>query len=229
MGFNALFVSVIAAAASLKLVAAAATTPSAIAPRDVPKLRWIGKVFPDKPEYTLYATDVDDLWNQVLTINKNLVVTVADPSATMRDYGLKACGSDSTIATGHSMEIERLITRLRQLKGYWTIDASRCHRLGCGPNAGLYWCNDNAWGIMTSTDQLHLRASHIMDGCCRTQAGGFRYGDALSGVEAFPDNHNEAAHSRVAVGWGNCNDHPNAVPIVYKFPGQFGEGACRRS
>lgn len=54
---------------------------------------------------------------------------------------MQACGSDSTIATGDSWEIERILTFFRHLKGRWTIGPGACHRLGCAKNAGFYWCN----------------------------------------------------------------------------------------
>jgi hypothetical protein len=68
-----------------------------------------------------------------------------------------------------------------------------------------------------------------MERCCRKKDGPYATGDPVSGVEAFADEHKEAAHSRVAVGWGDCNDNPAIVPIVYKFPGSYGEGTCRRT
>lgn len=46
--------------------------------------------------------------------------------------------------------------------------------------------------------------------------------DPLSGVEFFPDNHNEAAHSHVALGYGKCSDNANKPPIFYMFPGKLG-------
>jgi hypothetical protein len=44
----------------------------------------------------------------------------------------------------------------------------------------------------------------------------------MSGVEFFPDDHPEAAHSNVAVGYGNCSDDINTLPISYGFPGKLG-------
>jgi hypothetical protein len=47
----------------------------------------------------------------------------------------------------------------------------------------------------------------------------------MSGIETFPDNHKEAAHSRVAVGYGSCDDPLDVDPLSYKFPGKL--GLCR--
>ncbi len=49
----------------------------------------------------------------------------------------------------------------------------------------------------------------------------------MSGVEWFPNNHKEAAHSNVAIGFGSCSDPGDIVPIAYTFPGKVGQGQCR--
>ncbi len=72
-----------------------------------------------------------------------------------------------------------------------------------------------------------MHAWHILDRCCHNKGDDYYFGHPVSGVEAFADDHKEAAHSRVAVGWGDCKDTPSVVPIVYKYPGKLGEGKCR--
>ncbi|KAK4148654.1 hypothetical protein C8A00DRAFT_38775 [Chaetomidium leptoderma] len=221
MTFRASIISLFAAAASLQTASAAA-----VSPREAPSLlRWDGPVWPFPPNVTIYITDVDDLWNKVLHINPEWTLEVADPEETLHDYGFRLCGSDSGIATGNSDDVTRILTKLRALKGVWTIEAGRCHRLGCSKNTGVYWCNDNAWNIRTSAKALYLHGSHIRDSCCHRSDGSLYSGDPMSGVEAFPDNHPEAAHSRVSVGYGSCSDHPNVLPLAYAFPGEL--GVCR--
>ncbi|KAK4041289.1 hypothetical protein C8A01DRAFT_34700 [Parachaetomium inaequale] len=222
MGCRASLFSLAAAVTSLQAVSAAAVDP-----RDAPALiRWEGPVFAGERDKTLYVTDVGDLWNKVLDMNPQWVAEVADLDETNHEFGVPSvCGADSGIATGNSDEVTHILTRLRALKGYWTLGAGRCHRLGCGQNTGVYWCNDNAWGIRTSAKALYLRGSHIRDICCHRRDGSLYSGDPMSGVEAFPDNDPEAAHSRVAVGYGSCVDNNAVLPLVYTFPGKL--GACR--
>lgn len=74
-------------------------------------------------------------------MNPGWVITAADPDATLKDYGPRYCGPESHVATGNSDEISRILSRLRQLGGHWTIEKNQCHRLGCGQDAGVYWCN----------------------------------------------------------------------------------------
>jgi hypothetical protein len=77
----------------------------------------------------------------VLEMNPEWTQEVASSTETQQDYGRRVCGSDSQVATGVSDEITHILTRVRALKGYWTIEANRCHRLGCGDDSGVYWCN----------------------------------------------------------------------------------------
>ncbi|KAK3308373.1 uncharacterized protein B0T15DRAFT_550413, partial [Chaetomium strumarium] len=175
-----------------------------------------------QPDRTLHVKDVNDLYSQVLALNRDWIADLANPDQTLHDYGPRVCGADSGIATGDSEKLSLQLTKLRQLAGSWILDAGTCHRLGCGTNAGVYWCNDNAWNIRASAKSLYLRGSHVRDGCCHRTDGSLFGGDPMSGVEAFPDQHKEAAHSRVAVGYGNCEDPVDVVPLVYSFPGKLG-------
>jgi hypothetical protein len=82
-----------------------------------------------------------DLYNQVLALNPKWIADLPKPDETLHDYGFRQCGPDSKIATGDSDKIIQQLTRLRQLGGSWILDAGKCHRLGCGANGGVYWCN----------------------------------------------------------------------------------------
>ncbi|KAK4119162.1 hypothetical protein N657DRAFT_547000, partial [Parathielavia appendiculata] len=186
-------------------------------------LRWKGPVWSDKPDVIIDVKDVDELWDRVLAMNPGWVMQIANlGQGTSLDNGFRLCGADSGIATGNSDEVSRILTRLGALKGTWRIEGGRCHRIGCGENTGVYWCNDNAWSIRTSARALYIRGCHIRDGCCHRPDGSLDGGDPLSGVEAFTDNHPDAANSRVAVGYGSCSDNINTVPLIYGFPGELG-------
>jgi hypothetical protein len=164
------------------------------------------------------------------------------------------CGADSGIATGNSDEVTHILTKLRALRGHWTLGAQQCHRIGCAKDTGVYWCNvsyhssldsappgwgdgklqdadlefpeqANAWGIRTSAKALYLHGSHIRDMCCHRKDGGLLSGDPMSGFENFLDTDPEAAHSSIVVGYGSCSDKGDVVPFDYRFPGKL--GACR--
>ncbi len=79
--------------------------------------------------------------NQILTKNPGWGYAPGSTDGLRHDYTMQACGSDSTIATGDSINISKLITLFRHPKGRWTIGPGRCHRFGCDENAGFYWCN----------------------------------------------------------------------------------------
>jgi hypothetical protein len=66
---------------------------------------------------------------------------IAVPGPHTTEVGVRQCGAFSKFATGNSDEINRILTRLGALKGTWRMEGKRCHRIGCGDNAGMYWCN----------------------------------------------------------------------------------------
>ncbi|KAK4246095.1 hypothetical protein C7999DRAFT_42409 [Corynascus novoguineensis] len=126
----------------LSLFAATVSLQVSTSPRDKPILiRWEGPVFPSETYRTLYVADINDLWNKVLDMNSDWVAEMPDPDETMTDFGPRTCGIESGLATGNSDEVTSLLTQLRALNGHWTLEAEKCHRIGCRENTGLYWCN----------------------------------------------------------------------------------------
>ncbi|KAL2146637.1 hypothetical protein VTI28DRAFT_3136 [Corynascus sepedonium] len=195
-------------------------------PRNKPILiRWEGPVFPSEPYRTLYVADINDLWNKVLDINSDWVAEMPDPDETMTNFGPRTCDVESGLATGNSDEVTNLLTQLRALNGHWTLEAKKCHRIGCRGNTGLYWCNDNDWNVRVPAKSLYLHGSHIRDMCCHGSDGSLYSGDPMSGIEDFLDSDRHAAHTRVLVGYGRCSDPANVNPLTYPFPGYF--GFCR--
>ena len=186
-------------------------------------------------------------------MNPEWAAEAPDLDETNHDYGPRLCGAASGIATGNSDEVTHILTKLRALKGYWTLGAKLCHRIGCAKDTGVYWCNvsyhsrqpppqgwgdeklqdtdlgfpeqSNAWGIRTSGKALYLHGSHVRDMCCHRRDGSLYSGDPMSGFEFFPDTDPKAAHSHVTVGYGICSDTGDVTPFVYNFPGKL--GACR--
>jgi hypothetical protein len=92
----------------------------------------------------------------VLEMNPEWTQEIAGPKETLKDYGRRVCGSDSQVATGVSDEITHILTRLRALKGYWTIEANQCHRLGCGDDSGVYWCNVSGGPLFPNSSRVGL-------------------------------------------------------------------------
>lgn len=59
--------------------------------------------------------------------------------------------------------------------------------------------------------------------CCQRKDGSALSGDPISGMEMFPDNDNEAAHSTVTVGYGDCAHARSVDPLIYyPYPGTMG-------
>jgi hypothetical protein len=74
-------------------------------------------------------------------MNPGWVMEVSISGPGIEEIGVLQCGAFSKFATGSSDEITRILTRLGALKGTWRMEGKRCHRIGCGENAGMYWCN----------------------------------------------------------------------------------------
>jgi hypothetical protein len=83
----------------------------------------------------------------------------------------------------------------------------------------------NEWSIRTTARALYLKGSHIRDDCCHRRDGSLYGGDPIAGIEFFPDDHPEAAHSFVAVGYGTCSEDLNTHILHHPYPGPV--GVCR--
>ncbi|KAL2128442.1 hypothetical protein VTI74DRAFT_9195 [Chaetomium olivicolor] len=181
---------------------------------DARPIRWEGYIFRDGKLHELYVTDIKDLWSKVLEQNHSFTAGITldelgEPS------GSRTCGSNTALAVGRRGQAIPIMTMLDQLGGYWTLDAKRCYRLGCNQNTGLYWCNQNDRNIRTTAQSLLLRARNIHSNCC---PGGDTGG--LNGMEWYPNDHREAAHSYVSIAYANCDGtHTNALPWAVQDPG----------
>ncbi|KAL2263514.1 hypothetical protein VTK26DRAFT_6415 [Humicola hyalothermophila] len=190
-------------------------------------VKWWGPISIKNDWMTLYPADIAELQREINGMTPKEMWKPSKPQDNewKNDYGPKLCGIDSEIASGNYSIAQSLLTQLRELDGYWTISESRCHRLACGENTGIYWCNDNPHGIRTSARAIFARGMHILDGCCQKKLGTSKQlisPRRTSGVEQFPDDHKEAAKSRVVVGYGSCADKSNVDPASYKYPGKLG-------
>jgi hypothetical protein len=118
------------------------------------------------------------------------------------------------MSTGNFFIENNILSYLYALGGYWNVDAAQCLRLGCRTTTGLYWCNDNAWALHSSGLGMYWEAQRIMGGCCRSSASK-EPSYALAGQAGFPDDHADAAYSRVVLGYADCHDPLDVQPLKY--------------
>ncbi|KAK0619439.1 hypothetical protein B0T14DRAFT_519292 [Immersiella caudata] len=128
--------------------------------------------------------------------------------------------------TGNWYNQKHILELLYGLGGSWPVEASQCLRIGCTESTGLYWCNDNAWGIRTKGWYLHSEAKRVLYQCCKYSVlQGPDY--AVAGMASFPDDSKEASFSRVVLGYADCHDPLDTDPLKYGYPGD--EKACKET
>ncbi|KAK0652779.1 hypothetical protein B0T16DRAFT_387983 [Cercophora newfieldiana] len=194
------------------------------------RLQWDGIIFSDRTDsVTLYGDDINDIWNQVFELNPSFDPWVPTPDAfttaipTPAKDGPLTCGNSLDMATGNWHDHKHILELLYGLGGSWLVEPSQCLRLGCTSTSGLYWCNDNAWAIVTTSFSLYYEAKRVLYQCCGFSAKQTPF-NSVAGIAAFDDQHPHAAFSRVALGYADCHDPLDTPPLKYGYLGK--DQAC---